>query len=221
MVLIFLASCNLFGPSPKDVLTKYLDNYYKGNYSETYALLSSKDRNFKNQKEYEAEFSDNPFSKLFAGKISFKVKDIKVSGGTAEATVEITGPDLTKATADLIGIAFASAFGKKNDKGMEKMITEKFKDKSLPMTTTTVKYDLVKEREGWRVFLNWDGQKKAKDITEQADQMEKGKKFEEAKAKYQEALSLDKNNKTAQTKLAEIDKKIEDYKVKKAYFDKI
>jgi ribosome-binding factor A len=221
MVLFILAGCNLFGPSPKDILTKYLNSYYKGNYSDTYALLSSKDKNFKNQKEYEAEFSNNPFSNLFAGKISFIVKDVKVSGGTAEATVEITGPDLTKAAADLMGIAFASAFGKQNDKEMEKMITEKLKDKSLPMTTTTKKFDLVKEKEDWRVFLNWEGQKKAKVVTEQATQMEKSKKFEEARAKYQEALSLDKNNETAQDKLAEIDKKIEAFKVKKDYFDKI
>lgn len=91
----------------------------------------------------------------------------------------------------------------------------------MPTTTVTNKYDLIKEKEGWRVFLNWEGQKKAQDISEQATQLEKSKKFEEAKAKYQEALSLDKNNKTAQEKLAEIDKKIEAYKVKKAYFDKI
>lgn len=222
LLVLILASCNFFGPSPKGVLTKYLDNYYKGNYSETYALLSSKDKNFKNQKEYETDFSDNPFSKLFAGKISFSVKDIKVSGNTAEATVEITGPDLSKAAAELMGIAFASAFGgKRDEKEMEKIIDEKFKDKSLQMTTTTQKYDLVKEKEGWRVFLNWEGQKKAKEISDQAIQLEKSKKFEEAKAKYQEALLLDKNNKTVQGKLAEIDKEIESYKVKKAYFDKI
>jgi len=222
LLILVLTSCNFFGPSPKDILTKYLNSYYKGNYSETYALLSAKDKNFKNQKEYEAEFSDNPFSKLFAGKISFNVKEIKVNGNNAEATVEITGPDLSKAAADLMGIAFASAFGgKKDEKAMEKMIAEKFKDKSLPMTTATQTYDLVKDKEGWRVFLNWEGQKKAVEISEQATQLEKSKKFEEAKAKYQEALSLDKNNKTVQGKLAGIDKEIEAYKAKKVYFDKI
>lgn len=222
LVLLIFAGCNFFGPSPKDVLTKYLNSYYKGNYSETYVLLSAKDRNFKNQKEYEAEFNDNPFFKIFAGKISFNIKEIKVKGNNAEATVEITGPDLSKAAADLMGIAFASAFGgKKDEKEMEKMIAEKFKDKSLPTTTVTQTYDLIKDKDGWRVFLNWEGEKKAKEISEQAAQLEKSKKFEEAKARYQEALSLDKNNKSAQEKLAEIDKKIEAYKVKKAYFDKI
>lgn len=222
VVLLVFAGCNFFGPSPKDVLTKYLNSYYKGNYSETYALLSEKDRNFKNQKEYEAEFNDNPFAKIFAGKMSFNVKEIKTKGNTAEATVEITGPDLTKAAADLMGIAFASAFGgKKDEKEMEKMIADKFKDKSLPMTTVTQTYDLIKDKDGWRVFLNWEGQKKAQEISEQAAQLEKSKKFEEAKAKYQEAIALDKNNKTAQGKLAEIDKEIEDYKAKKLYFDKI
>lgn len=222
VLMLILASCNFWGPGPKDILTKYLNNYHKGNYSETYALLSAKDKNFKNQKEYEAEFSENPFSKLFAGKISFKVKEIKVNGNNAEAIVEITAPDLSKAMADLMGIAFSSAFvGKKDEKAMEKMIAEKFKDKSLPMTTTTETYELVKDKKGWRVFLNWEGQKKAVEISEQATQLEKSKKFEEAKAKYQKALSLDKNNATAREKLAGIDKEIEAYKAKKDYFDKI
>ena len=129
LLILVLTSCNIFGPSPQDILMKYLNSYYKGNYSETYALLSAKDKNFKNQKEYEAEFSDNPFSKLFAGKISFNVKEIKVNGNNAEATVEITGPDLSEATET---------------------------------------YDLVKDNEGWRVFLNWEGQKKAVEISDKA-----------------------------------------------------
>lgn len=222
LLVIFLTSCNFFGPSPKDVLTKYLNSYYKGNYKETYALLSAKDKNFKNQREYEADFNDNPFAKIFANKVSFNIKEIKEKGNTAEATVEITGPDMSKAAADIMGIAFASAFGEKKDtKEMEKIISEKFKDKTLPTTTVTQTYDLIKDNEGWRVFLNWEGKKKAQEISQQATQLEKSKKFEEAKAKYQEALSLDKNNKTTQEKLSEIDKKIEAYKAKKAYFDKV
>lgn len=222
LLILFLASCNFLSPSPKDILTKYLKSYVKGNYSEAYALLSTKDKNFKTQKEYEAEFNDNPFAKIFADKISFNVKDIKVIGNTAEAKVETTYPDFSKAMSDLMGAAFASAFsGKKDNKEMEKMIAEKFKDKSLPMTTTTQTYNLVKDKEGWRVFLNWEGQKKAVEISEQAAQLEKNKKFEEAKTKYQEALSLDKSNETVQRKLAGIDKEIEAYKVKKAYFDKV
>ena len=222
LLILCLASCNFFGPGPKDILTKYLNSYNKGNYGDAYALLSAKDKNFKNQKEYEAEFSDNPYAKIFAGKISFNVKNVNVNGSTAEATVETTYPDLSKAMGDLMGVAFASAFGgKKDNKEMEKMIVEKLKGKSLPMTTSTQKFDLVKDKEGWRVFLNWEGQKKAKEISEQAAQLEKNKKFEEAKAKYQEAISLDKNNETVQGKLAGIDKEIETYKAKKIYFDKI
>lgn len=224
LLILFLASCNFFssGPGPNDILTKYLNSILKGNYSETYALLSAKDKNFKNQQKYEAEFSGNPYSKLFAGKTSFNVKEIKVNGNNADATVEITRPDLSKAWADLMGMAFSSAFGgKKDEKAMEKMIAEKLMDKSLPMTTETQTYNLVKDKEGWRVFLNWEGTEKAVEISEQATQLEKSNEFEKAKAKYQEALSLDKNNKTVQGGLAGIDKKIEAYKAKKAYFDKI
>lgn len=224
-LVLILASCNFFSPSPKEILTKYLDYSFKGNWSEAYALLSSKDKNFKSQKEYESQLklTDNIFSKLSTDKISVKVKEIKVSGSSAEAIVEITHPDVAQAVADLMRITIASAFSGKNisDKDMEKIITDKFKDKSLPMITETNKFNLTKDKEGWRVFLNWEGQKKAEEISKQAAQMEKSKKFEEAKAKYQEAFSLDKNNEAVQGKLAEIDKKIETYRAKKDYFDKI
>ncbi len=222
LLILVVTSCNFFGASPKDILAKYLTSYYKGNYGDAYTLLSAKDKNFKNQKEYETECNNNFFSKLFAGKISFNVKEIKMNDDNAEATVEITGPDLGKAAGDIMGIAFASAFSGKNDeRAMEEMIAAKIKDKSLPMTTAMQTYDLVKDKEGWRVFFNWEGQKKAVEISEQAAQLEKSKQFEDAKAKYQEAVSLDKNNKTVQGKLAGIDKEMEAYKAKKVYFDKI
>lgn len=222
MLLIIFAGCNFFGPNPKDVLTKYLNSYYKGNYSDAYALLSAKDKNFKTQKEYESDLNDNPFFKVFAGKITFNIKDVKISDNNAEATAEIKCPDFSKIAGDLMGIAFASAFsGKNGEKEMANMIAEKFKGKELPMTTITQKYDLTKDREGWRVFFNWEGQKKAKEIFEQASQLVKNKKYEEAKIKYQEAAAQDKNNKTIQNELATIDKEIAAYKIRKAYFDKI
>ncbi|MBU1570588.1 MAG: hypothetical protein KKE00_08765 [Proteobacteria bacterium] len=222
LLILFLASCNFFSSGPDDILTKYLNSRLKGNYSEAYALLSAKDKNFKNQQKFEAEFSGNPYSKLVADKASFNVKEIKVNGNNADATVEMTFPDLSKAWADLMGVAFSSAFGgTKDEKAMEKMIAEKLMGKSLPMTTSTQTYNLVKDKEGWRVFLNWEGTEKAVEFSKQATQLEKSNEFEKAKAKYQEALSLDKNNKTAQGGLAGIDKKIEAYKAKKVYFDKI
>lgn len=221
VILFVIAGCDLIRPGPKDILTKYLTNYQKGNYSESYALLSSKDRAFKNQKDFEAELRGNPFTNLFIGKISFNVRATRINGNVAEVAVEITQPDPSKAISDLFGIAFLSVLGKKDSKEIEKMIIEKLKDKPLPMVTETQSYNLVKEKEGWRVFLNWEGQKRAGDLVEQAANMEKNKKFNEARAKYQEAISWDKNNNTAREKIGEIDKIIEKYKIKQAYFNKI
>lgn len=164
----------------------------------------------------------NPFIRLFADKISFNIKEIKVNGNYANATFEVTAPDLSEAAADIIGIAFASEFGANIDaKAMEKMITQKLKDKSFPKITDTTTYDLIKDKEGWRIFFNWEGQIKAIEVSEEATQLEKNNRYEEAKIKYHEALSLDKNNKTIQEKISELDVKIEEYKSKKDYFDKI
>ena len=69
-VLLFVAGCS-FGPNPKEVLSKYLDNYFHGNYDKAYEFLSSKDKVVKNQQKFSEDFREfGGFAKAFAGKIS-------------------------------------------------------------------------------------------------------------------------------------------------------
>lgn len=222
-VLLFVVGCS-FGPNPKDVLTKYLDNYYQGNYDKAYEYLSSKDKAIKSQQEYSGDFKEfGGFAKAFAGKITYSIKEVTVTGEKALATVDVTAPDLSGAMGELFGVAMKSAFGggKPDEKEMEKIVAEKMKGKSLPTTTRTEQFDLVKDKDGWRVYMGWENAKKIKELKSAAETLDKQKKFAEAKTKYTEVLSLSSRDSEAPVKIKELDEKIVKYKEKQAYFPNI
>lgn len=222
-LMLFYTGCS-FSPDPQKVISKYLEEYYHGNYEKAYALLSSKDKTVRSLQEFsggEEEF--NAIRKAMSKKTTFKVKDVKITGDNAVATVDITTPDLTSAMGDLMATAFSQALGggKPDEKAMEKKIAEKMNDKNLPTTTTTEQFDLLKEKDGWRVYMGWENENKIEQLKTEAEQLVKQKKFIEARAKYSEILSLSSRNNEAPKKIKEIDEKIVIHKEKQAYFTNI
>jgi hypothetical protein len=222
-LVLFYTGCS-FGPDPQKVLSQYLDDFYHGNYEKAYALLSSKDKTVRSLQEFSGDKAEfNAMRKAMSNKITFKVKDVKVTGDKALATVDVTMPDLTAAMDDLMAAAFSQAFGggKPDEKAMEKKITEKMNDKNLPTTTTTEQFDLLKEKDGWRIYMGWENEKKIEQLKAEAEKLDKQKKFIEARAKYSEILSLSSRNKEAPKKIKALDEKIVKYKEKQAYFPNI
>lgn len=222
-ITLFLAGCS-FGPDPKDVISKYLDNNLHGNSDKAYEFLSSRDKAVKSQKEFSGD--SNEFAglmKAMSSKVTFVVKDVKITGEKALATVDVTSPDISGAMGELFGVAMKSAFsgGKPDEKEMQKILTEKFKDKNLPTTTRTEQYDLVKDKDGWRVYMGWENTKKIAELKSDAEKLEKQKKFAEAKAKYTEIQGLSSRDESAPNKIKELDDKITKYKEKQAYFPNI
>lgn len=221
-LLTILAGCNLFGPSPKDVLSQYLDSYYKGDFAKSYEKLSSSDKSTKSQQEFAESFGGyGTLMKAAAGKVSFVVKDVKVTGNKAVATVDVTSPDLSSFAGDFMGAAFRSAFGGQDSrKELDKAIAERLKSKDLPMATNTEEHELIKDKDGWRVYLGWEHLKKIAELKKQAEKLEKQKKFAEAKAKYGEVLSLVRDAE-ASKKQKEMDDKIAKYKDIQAYLPSV
>ncbi|RII26756.1 MAG: hypothetical protein CXR31_10135 [Geobacter sp.] len=223
IISVLLSACS-FGPDPKAVVSKYLDNYYHGNYDKAYELLSTRDKAVKSQQEFSDEFNAVAgFAKALAGKITFVVKDVKVTGDRSLATVDITAPDFSSAMGEVMGLAMKSAFGggKPDDKEIEKIISEKMKDKNLPTITRTEQYDLVKDKDGWRIYMGWENEKKIKALKAEAEKLENQKKFVDAKAKYAEVQGLSSRDEAAPKKIKELDEKIAKYKEKQAYFPNI
>ena len=222
-ISVFLSGCS-FGPDPKAVLSKYLDNHFHGNYDKAYELLSSRDKAVKNQQEYSGDRKEfGGMIKAMSGKITFTIKEVKVTGDKALATVDVTMPDLSGAMAEFLGIAMKAAFsgGKPDEAAMEKFVTEKLKDKNLPTTTESQLFDLVKEKDGWRIYMGWENEKRIRELKAEAEKLENQKKFTEAKAKYAEVQGLSSRDESAPKKMKELDEKIARYKEKQAYFPSI
>jgi len=210
--------------NPREPLAKYLDASLHERYDEAYQYISSKDRAVKTLQEYKSEFSkeESPLGQLLLSKVSYNIKDIQIEKGKAKATVEITMPDFSSIMGDLLGAAFASAFGQKKDqKAMEQMLADKYKDKEMPMVTQSNTFNLIKESDGWKVFLNWEKQKKIENLTKEAEKLEKDKNFVGAKGKYLEILKLDSESLNAGKKNKELDEKIANQKEKLGYIDKV
>ena len=98
-----------------------------------------------------------------------------------------------------MGAAFMSAFGGAEEEDISKMMAEKYKDKEVPMTTTNQSFELVKESDGWKVFLDLERQEKVSTLLGEAKQLREEKKLKGALKKYEEVLELDSKEVTAQS----------------------
>lgn len=224
LTILLLVGCEKIGSSPKEVLSKYLDASLNGRYEEAYQYVSAKDKAIKSLQEYLSENSkeEGLFARALASKISYKIKEVTITGNNAKASVEVTTPDFGVIFEDILGVAFKSAFGeKKDEKEIEKMLAEKYKGKEIPVTNTTQLFDLINGPEGWKVFFDWETKKKINEAMSQAKQLEKEKKIYAAKDKYQEVLELNSKMVEATEKIEELNKEIKSFKEKQAYIKNV
>lgn len=203
-VLSVLACEKLTGPSPTEVLNNYLDASLKGRYEESYSYVSAEDKATKDLQSYlkENEKDDNPFAQAIVSKVSYKILKLEKSEKKATADVEITIPDFGSIFADVMVAALSSAFGgEKSEAQMKKILAEKYANKDIPLTTTKENFTLLKESDGWKIFLDWETEKreKEKDINEKLAEAEKliqEKKLNQALIIYDLLLERDsKDNK--------------------------
>jgi len=226
VVLLFLcfllAGCGKISSNPKTVASDYLDSYLHGRYEKSYQYISTKDKSVKNLQEYLLEYEGiDGFQKGFLEKISYEIKKVEIDKDTAKVQTEVTSPNFVAMVGDFMSAAFLTAFGGGDEKTTEKMLEDKYKDKDVPMITTERFIDLVKEPDGWKVFLNLEQQKKIEELKTQAEQLEKDKKLKAAKEKYNEVLRLDSKEVLALGKIGELDKEIENFEEKQAYVNNV
>lgn len=220
-LILFFAGCTL-APNPKEVLSNYLDNYFQGNSEKAYEFLSAEDKTIKSQQDFSTAFFGG-FTKALAGKTTFSIKEVKVSGDKALAIVDVTEPDLNQVMGEFLGTAMKSILsgGKPDGKEMENIVAEKMKGRNLPTITRTEQFDLVKGKDGWRVYMGWENEKKINELKATAEKLEKQKNFAEAKVKYSEIMALSSRDDEAPRKVKELDEKVVEYKEKRAYFPNI
>ncbi|MBU1999318.1 MAG: hypothetical protein KKE64_07490, partial [Candidatus Omnitrophica bacterium] len=220
---LLISGCGNAGAGPKDILSKYLNDSLHGRMAEAYEYISQKDKAAVSVDEYAKKQSmdENAFAEAFTAKISYKIDEITIARNEADAKVSITMPDFGSMFSDVMGAAFMSAFGGAKEEDISKMMAEKYKDKEVPMTTTTQMFKLVKESDGWKVFLDLEKQEKVTTLLGEAKQLRKDKKLKGALKKYEEVLELDSEEVTAKSGKGELTKEITDFDKKQAYIDKV
>lgn len=217
-------------PSAKDVLSSYLDASLKSRSEDAYGYVSTEDKAVKNLSEYKSETdkTDNPFAAVIVSSVSYKVLKVTESGSTAIADVEITLPDMSVMFKDLMGAAFSSALGGKGKAEIEKSIAKKYESGEVPKTTKNEEFHLLKEKDGWKVFLDWKAKKADKEkadkvasLLSDAEELRKSKKLHGAIKKYEEVLTLNSEMVEAKKGLSETNHEIESFKEKQAYIKKV
>ena len=223
LILSIISSCS--GDSPNSVLDTYLDAKFTSNYEVAYTVLSSGDKSIKSLNEYLEENDAKEFAglaKAFTEKSSYKIVSVNKEGDKALAIVELTVPDGEKIAGELMGSLFSKMFDDDfDDKEMESMIGEKYKDKEIPMSTEIDTIQLVKEKEGWHIFLDWETEEKIEKLLSEAKELKEEKKLHGAIEKYGKILELDSKMVEAQEGLAETNKELVEFEEKQAYIDNI
>ena len=220
MLVLWATGCAT-GPSPKEVMGRYLDAYGQGKNEEAYSLLSTRDKTAKSLDAF-SESEGSEFNAILGPKVSYQVKEIETEGDKAKATVEIKTPDIKGVFGELLGTIMTMVLGGEQDNdALEKMLADRVQGKNWPTTTTIEYYDLVKEKDGWKVFLNYEGIETSQELKNKAEGLEKQKRYAEAKSALEEATKLNPKDTEIPVKIKAIDKKATEYKERQMYFDKI
>ena len=213
VVLVVLAlwapGCSV-GPGPKEVMGKYLDATYKGRHQEAYSLLSSEDKTAKSLDAFSMpDGTDNSILAIVGLKDTYQVTEVMTEGDRAKASVEVSSPDIGGAFVELLRTIRA------------KELAEKAQGMHWPTVARTEYYDLVKERDGWKVFLNYEGIEKSLELKKKAESLERRKKYAEAGTALEEAAKRNPRDAEIPARIKEMNRKASEHKEKLVYFDKV
>jgi hypothetical protein len=169
-LVLFSAACSEpekgLPRGPKEVLTGYLDAMISGRLEQAYQSLSSRDRAVRTLNDFVGDRSEEEgfIRNQIAKKINYTIKDVTVIKDRARARVDISAPDFEAVMKDLLsGLSIQDLPGGSLDahtyvSGLLGRQVKKYRDKGVPMKTTTEFFDLVQEGgEGTITLLGDEG----------------------------------------------------------------
>jgi hypothetical protein len=238
VVTVFFVSFAVFAcdkvsqAGPKEVLNSYLDAHLNGRSEEAYSHISSEDKAVKDLQTYIKEndiSKDIPFSKYLFSKCSYKILNLDQEGeNEASAEVEITMPDLSAMFGSIMMAAFTARPGSDAEKQIKKKLAKKFENGDVPLTTMKNNVHLLKENDGWKVFMDWKTAKieeekrtKIQTLLTEAKKLKKAKKLNGAAQKYEEVLDLDSEMVEAKAGLEKTRSEIKSFNEKQDYIKQV
>ncbi len=147
---------------PVRVLTQYLKAAYARDFRAAYRFISSQDKRLKNEKTYVRE--RGPFTgftlemaRRLAAHIEAAPVKKDISGNHAHIKLKLKLPDANKLSPQLLewDDERLNALSAKEQGTLLEMLDKRQKEGKLDTIEGEEAFELVKEREGWRVFLDW------------------------------------------------------------------
>jgi len=187
-------------PSSNDVLSSYLSDQLAGRSEEAYQYISAEDKAVKSLSEYKSDNtkSENPFVEIIKQYSTFKISNVTEAGKLANATVELTIPDVRVLLKDFFVASLGSAFKNKDKSEIQKEFAKRYGNGTIPTVTKNKDFQMIKEDSGWKVFLDWKTAKmesekneRIKVLISEATKLRDSKKYSEAIEKLKEVLGLD------------------------------
>lgn len=166
LISMIIVGCgDVTGQSPKEVVTSFIEAKMDGRYEESYKYISSQDKSFQSFEEYKNTNKINPYvmnapiGKVYLGYISFNILSVQETGDTANVKVEMNIPDPKV----LLKMAFSGELANASEKEAAEMVAKKIEDKEFSILTKNRTFNLVKEKDGWKIFLDIKGQREKRE----------------------------------------------------------
>jgi len=230
VLFIMLSGCDQISQitqqPPENVLNEYFDALTNQDYAVAYSKLSQSDVNYSSLADYQTTFTDDsPFITIFLANTNYVVQSVSPAGNNAVAIVNKTEPDAAKIAQEFMAAAFTSAFsGNSDSNDLEQAFVEKYSQGNMPLKTTQEQYNLVKQEDGWRVFVDLRGiderkarEEKIKTMLSDAEALKDNRNYVRAVEIYNEILTEDENNTEAIEALNETESEIAEQKEKQDY----
>lgn len=209
-----LSGCDqIFPPGVEATADRYLSAESSGDYIKMYNLVSVSDREARTLEEFRNQDTIGAMVQLIRRSSSYQIISITGDAERATALVEMTVPDVGEMFMDMFGKAWIAAMSDSNEQEITEDFKEKYKDGNLPMSTITKELVLIKEAEGWRVFLDWAKTDRIQALLDESDSLRDAGELVEADEKLRDLLAIDPDHQRAQRKRESIAK--ENQKIEK------
>lgn len=145
---------------PEQVARRYVEAFYSHHYDTAYDLLSEADHQVKPREDYLRERGEvSPFlvdlSTELAGAIRYEEVRVEPSRRGASVTLRMRLPEGPRILDELLAGKDPAELSQAEQAALARKLRNQMTAGQLPYLDAEQRFDLVRERGEWRVFLNW------------------------------------------------------------------
>ncbi len=171
-LLLLGIGCSVSSPAwsaqwaPEETVREYIQAVYTRNYAEAYRLISEADKRYKSREEYLQEnisftgVAQRLVTQL-ASYITYDDPRTEIHGDQATVIVGLSLPDGNNPRLRDLFFDFQEeqlkALSEAQRQGLVQKLTQAHQAGEMPVIVGEERFDLVREVDGWKVFLNWAG----------------------------------------------------------------